>query len=76
MLELYEPLVYDVRDLDDAGLQVLSANLDRALERHGVPHIYEEFPDDHSSVDYRMDRSLPVLAKALGRNRVSAYQGS
>jgi hypothetical protein len=37
----------------------------RALERHGVPHIYEEFPDDHSGIDYRMDRSLPVLAKAL-----------
>ena len=31
----------------------------------GVPHTYEEFPDDHSSVDYRMDVSLPILAKAL-----------
>ena len=30
-----------------------------------IPHIYEEFPDDHSGIDYRMDRSLPVLAKAL-----------
>ena len=28
------------------------------------PH-YEEFPDNHSSVDYRMDKSLPCLAKAL-----------
>jgi len=27
--------------------------------------VYEEFPDDHSSVDYRMDVSLPFLAKAL-----------
>jgi hypothetical protein len=26
---------------------------------------YEEFPDNHSSVDYRMDESLPFLARAL-----------
>jgi hypothetical protein len=30
-----------------------------------VNHVYEEFDDDHSSVDYRMDVSLPILAKAL-----------
>jgi hypothetical protein len=30
-----------------------------------VPHVYEEFADNHSGVDYRMDVSLPVLAKAL-----------
>jgi hypothetical protein len=35
------------------------------LERLGVPHTYEEFPDDHTAVDYRMDTSLPILAKAL-----------
>ena len=37
----------------------------RALDRLGVAHTYEEFPDNHSSVDYRMDISLPLLAKAL-----------
>lgn len=26
-----------------------------------VPHVYEEFDDDHSDVDYRMERSLPQL---------------
>ena len=30
----------------------------------GVAHRYEEFPD-HSGVDYRMDESLPFLARAL-----------
>jgi hypothetical protein len=35
------------------------------LDKHGVAHTYEEFPDNHSSVDYRMDCSLPLLAKAL-----------
>jgi enterochelin esterase-like enzyme len=33
----------------------------QALESHGVPHHYEEFDDDHSDVDYRMDQSLPWL---------------
>ena len=37
----------------------------KRLDEMGVPHIYEEFADDHSSVDYRMDKSLPFLAKAL-----------
>jgi len=37
----------------------------RTLEQHGIAHRYEEFPDDHTKVDYRMDVSLPYLAKAL-----------
>lgn len=39
----------------------------KELDRQGVLHRYEEFPDDHSSVDYRMDISLPYLADALSR---------
>ncbi|WP_421758806.1 alpha/beta hydrolase [Devosia sp.] len=39
----------------------------KALVRDNTPHRYEEFVDDHSSVDYRMDVSLPFLAKALSR---------
>jgi hypothetical protein len=35
------------------------------LGEHGVPHVYEEFDGTHSGVDYRMDRSLPFLARAL-----------
>lgn len=42
-----------------------SRRIHKVLEEHGVSHTYEEFPDDHSSVDYRMDVSLPLLAKAL-----------
>lgn len=37
----------------------------RALERLGVAHRYHEFDDDHTAVDYRMDESLPFLARAL-----------
>ena len=37
----------------------------RELERQSVAHRYEEFPDNHSGVDYRMDVSLPYLAGVL-----------
>ena len=37
----------------------------RRLDQLAIPHRYEEFDDNHSAVDYRMDESLPFLAKAL-----------
>ena len=39
----------------------------KVLERKGIAHRYEEFPDNHSGVDYRMDLSLPFLATALSQ---------
>ena len=39
--------------------------LSRALSRAGIEHRYEEFDDTHSGIDYRMDRSLPFLYRAL-----------
>ena len=43
------------------GCRILSRRLTEAR----IAHRYEEFDDDHSDVDYRMDVSLPFLAKAL-----------
>jgi hypothetical protein len=43
------------------GTRILSARLAAA----GVRHRYEEFDDDHSDIDYRMDVSLPFLYRAL-----------
>ena len=43
------------------GSRILSARLAAA----GIRHRYEEFDDDHSDIDYRMDVSLPFLYKAL-----------
>jgi S-formylglutathione hydrolase FrmB len=40
--------------------------LARRLAELRIPHRYEEFDDDHSDIDYRMDVSLPFLARALG----------
>jgi S-formylglutathione hydrolase FrmB len=37
----------------------------RRLDELAIAHRYEEFADNHSAVDYRMDESLPYLAKAL-----------
>ncbi|MBP1632941.1 MAG: hypothetical protein H6Q11_1229 [Acidobacteria bacterium] len=37
----------------------------RALQGAGIPHRFEEFDDDHTNVDYRMDVSLPFLYEAL-----------
>ena len=39
--------------------------LSRRLAQAGIEHSYEEFPDTHSGIDYRMDRSLPFLYRAL-----------
>ena len=39
--------------------------LSRRLAEAGMRHRYEEFDDDHSDIDYRMDVSLPFLYKAL-----------
>jgi enterochelin esterase-like enzyme len=43
------------------GCRLLSEQLRRA----GIAHRYEEFNDNHSGVDYRMDVSLPFLYRAL-----------
>ncbi len=39
--------------------------LSLVLQGLGVNHVYEEFADTHSSIDYRLDASLPFLYKAL-----------
>lgn len=55
----------DCGDHDQFALHFGSRRAHRALDRLGIAHVYEEFPDDHTAVDYRMDRSLPFLEKAL-----------
>ena len=55
----------DCGDIDQYNMVYGSRIMRRKLEAAGIPHAYEEFHDDHSSVDYRMDVSLPLLAKAL-----------
>ncbi len=55
---------------DQYHLQYGARILHRKLNRLEIVHRYEEFDDDHSSVDYRMDESLPWLyRKIMGRTR-------
>lgn len=65
VLRKLKAVYIDCGNVDQYDLVYGARRLTRILNQKDVPHIYEEFPDDHSSVDYRMDRSLPILAKAL-----------
>ncbi|MBM4163159.1 MAG: enterochelin esterase [Lentisphaerae bacterium] len=64
-LKRLRALYIDCGDSDQYNLVYGARRLHRRLESLGVPHRYEEFPDDHSSVDYRLDVSLPVVVNAL-----------
>lgn len=58
-------LYIDCGDIDQYDLVYGARRLHRSLDRLGITHVYEEFADDHSGIDYRMDQSLPYLAKTL-----------
>jgi enterochelin esterase-like enzyme len=64
-LKALRALYIDCGDVDQFNLVYGARRLHRELTRQGVAHRYEEFADNHSSVDYRMDHSLPFLAAAL-----------
>jgi len=50
---------------DEFHLQFGARILARRLRELGLPHQHEEFDDGHRSLNYRYDRSLPLLARAL-----------
>ena len=52
---------------DQYHIQYGSRILSQRLAQAGIRHRYEEFDDDHSDIDYRMDLSLPFLTRALMR---------
>jgi S-formylglutathione hydrolase FrmB len=64
-LRAMKALYYDCGDTDQYNMVYGARQFRRKLAGAGIEHVYEEFPDNHSSVDYRMDVSLPLLAKAL-----------
>ena len=64
-LKSLKALYIDCGDIDQFNLFYGARRMHRRLEELGVRHTYEEFSDDHSAIDYRMDRSLPILSKAL-----------
>ncbi|MBO6757131.1 MAG: enterochelin esterase [Roseibium sp.] len=64
-LKSLKELWIDCGSVDQYNLVYGARRLTRKLSNSGVDHVYEEFEDNHSSIDYRLDRSLPALAKAL-----------
>lgn len=64
-LRRLKALYIDCGEHDQFNLLYGARRFVRRLNELGVPHRYEEFPDNHSGVDYRMDESLPFLAQVL-----------
>lgn len=64
-LRKLKALYIDCGEKDQFNLLYGARRFVRRLNELGVAHRYEEFPDNHTGVDYRMDESLPFLAQAL-----------
>jgi Putative esterase len=64
-LRALKGLYIDCGSEDQYSLVFGARTLQRRLEALHIDHHYEEFPDNHSSVDYRMDVSLPYLYERL-----------
>ncbi|MGZ5660735.1 MAG: alpha/beta hydrolase, partial [Usitatibacter sp.] len=55
----------DCGSRDQYHIQYGARILSKRLQEAGIGHLYEEFDDNHSDIDYRMDVSLPFLYRAL-----------
>jgi S-formylglutathione hydrolase FrmB len=64
-LRRLKALYIDCGTADQYRLLYGARRFTRHLDQLGIPHRYDEFDDDHSGVDYRMDESLPFIARAL-----------
>jgi hypothetical protein len=58
-------LYIDVGSRDQYNIQYGTQAFVRGLEKLAVGHHYEEFDGTHSGMDWRLDISLPMLAKVL-----------
>lgn len=64
-LDSLHMLYIDVGSRDQYNIQYGSRAFIRRLEKLGIGHHFEEFDGTHSGMDWRLDISLPMLAKAL-----------
>jgi S-formylglutathione hydrolase FrmB len=64
-LRRLKALYIDCGENDQFNLLYGARRFVRRLNELGIAHRYEEFPDNHTGVDYRMDESLPFLVNAL-----------
>lgn len=64
-LRKLKALFVDCGRRDQYALHYGARTFAKRLSAHGIDHVYEEFDDNHSSIDYRLDRSLPLLFQAI-----------
>jgi len=62
-------LYIDVGSYDQYHIQYGTRRLTARLNELGIDHFFEEFEGTHSSIDWRLDHSLPYLAGALKKAR-------
>lgn len=60
-----EVLYLDVGNRDQYNIQFGTRRLVDLLGKLEIPHHFEEFDGNHSGMDWRLDHSLPFLAKRL-----------
>lgn len=58
-------LYIDVGSRDQYNIQYGTRAFIKGLENRGIGYHFEEFDGSHSGMDWRLDISLPILAKAL-----------
>jgi S-formylglutathione hydrolase FrmB len=64
-LRRLEVLFLDCGSRDQYSLHYGCRAFSRRLDELQIDHIFEEFDDTHSGIDYRLDRSLPLLYEAV-----------
>ena len=64
-LRQLKALYIDCGEKDQFNLLYGARRFVRRLNELGIAHRYDEFSDNHTGVDYRMDESLPFLVQAL-----------
>jgi len=64
-LSSLQMLYIDVGSRDQYNIQYGTRAFIRRLEKFGIGHHFEEFDGTHSGMAWRLDISLPMLAKAL-----------
>jgi len=69
-LSSLKALYIDCGSYDQYHLQFGARILNKTLVEHGVEHFFEEFPDNHTDLDYRYDVSLPFIVKGLLEKKV------
>tara|TARA_B100001248_G_scaffold123290_1_gene92473 strand:+ start:1868 stop:2890 length:1023 start_codon:yes stop_codon:yes gene_type:complete len=64
-LKSLDLLYIDCGNRDQYGIQYGSRMMIKLLKQYGIDHHWEEFDGTHSGIEYRLDFSMPLLAKAL-----------